>query len=307
MPIPLIIDTDMGVDDAVAVALANSAAELDLVGLVSVGGNVDLEQATRNIRRLLGGLKIVKKPVLARGLDQDRPGLEDATDVFSEDGFAGIDLPEAKGLKFADYGSLYEKLIDKYGDALAIVAVGPLTNLAALHRQRPELLAKVGRIVVMGGAVWCPGNITPHAEFNFYRDPQAVADLVGAGLPITVVPLDVTTQIALDESHMAHLSRSGTAAGDVLARMLEASLGRPHHEQRFVVHDALAVGFLLWPQLFGRARMALEIAVDGEKAGQSRPQVSKDKARQLHVVISANPVDFLENMLETLCQEHFVV
>jgi purine nucleosidase len=137
----------------------------------------------------------------------------------------------------------------------------------------------------MGGAVWCKGNVTPHAEFNFYRDPGAAAAVLAAGLPVTVVPLDVTRQVALDESHVAQLSRAGTRAGDLLAEMIRFPLeaeGDAAHGS-FLVHDALALGAVIWPPLFMRAQMALEVVVAGEQAGRSKPLVAKDKSRQIGV------------------------
>ncbi|UCD28728.1 MAG: nucleoside hydrolase [Planctomycetota bacterium] len=177
MPIPVLIDTDMGVDDAVAVTLALCADNIELVGVVSVGGNVSLDQATDNIGRLLAGLQIKNPPPVARGLDQDRNNLPHATHVFGQDGLGEIDLSKPKNFKPGKYLKLYEQLIDKHGKSLVIVAIGPLTNLAAILREKPGLLERAGKIILMGGAVWCPGNVTQFAEFNFYRDPEAASAL----------------------------------------------------------------------------------------------------------------------------------
>lgn len=309
MPTPVLIDTDMGVDDAVAVTLALSTDAVQLVGLASVGGNVPLDQATKNIVRLLSGLGISSWPKIARGLDQADAGLDHAMHVHGPDGLGGVDLPVPKEFAPGDYVELYEELIAAHGEALAIVAIGPLTNLAALLKERPGLLEKVGRIVIMGGAVWCGGNITPHAEFNFYRDPAAAAAVLGSGLPITVVSLDVTNQVAMDESHLARLSRSNTRSGDLLARMIRFPMSQPvdGKEGTFLVHDALAVGTLLWPELFLRSKMALEVLAEGKEAGRSRPMIAKDKRKQVSVVISVSVGDFLENLLDQLCHERFVV
>lgn len=157
MAIPVLIDTDMGIDDAVAIALALAAVELDVVGLVSVGGNVALEQATRNIGRLLSGLGLTKWPAVGRGLDQDGQ-LSDAAHVFNADGLGGVDLVEPADFAPEDYRTVYERAIRTHGEALCIVAIGPLTNLAAVMREMPEVLARVGRIIVMGGRRMVPGE-----------------------------------------------------------------------------------------------------------------------------------------------------
>jgi len=309
MPTPLLIDTDTGIDDAVAIALALNSRETEVVGLVSVGGNVDIDQATGNVTRLLRAFQPPDVPAVARGLDQVRPDLKRATHVFGADGLGELGLAAAPGLAPGEFLDLYEQVTTQYPAEVVIVAVGPLTNLAAVLQERHEVLSKAARIIVMGGAIWCPGNVTPHAEFNFYRDPEAAAAVLSSGLPITVVPLDVTRQVGIDESHLAHLSRSGGRTGELLARMIRWPLehGSEAASGKFLVHDALALGVLFWPQLFMQARMGLEVVASGPQAGRCRPAVAKDKLRQLGVVISVNVVDFLENLLEELCHERFVV
>lgn len=309
MSTPVLIDTDMGVDDAIAIALALSSRELEVVGIASVGGNVNLEQATVNIGRVLAALGAAERPGIGRGLDQS-PDLADATHVHGDDGLGKVDLPAAEGLDVGEYIQLYETLIDQHAEKLTIIAIGPLTNLAALLHQRPGLLNRAGRIVIMGGAIWCKGNITPHAEFNFYRDPSAAAAVLGAGLPVSLIALDVTQQVILDESHLARLACSGNRVAEQLARMIRFPMSSPMIDDgagRFAVHDALTVGTLLWPQLFLRSKMGIEMVLDGPQAGRSKPMLAKDKSRQVSVVISVNADDFLENMLERLCQQEFVV
>jgi purine nucleosidase len=309
MATPVLIDTDMGVDDAVALTLALRSTAIDLVGIASVEGNVPLAQATANVGRLLSGLGLQKWPPVAQGLAQTAPGLEHAAHVHGSDGMGNLDLPTPEAFAPIGYVELYEQLINDHGKSLAILAIGPLTNLAALVRQRPDLLARAGQVVVMGGAVWCPGNVTKDAEFNFYRDPEAAATVLSAGLPVTVVPLDVTRQVQMDESHVAHLSRSRSRTAELLARMIRFPIEQSIDGGRgtFLVHDALALGVLIWPSLFMKARMGLEVTVSGKQAGHVRPTVGKDKSRQIGVVISVNVGDFLDNLLEQLCQERFVV
>lgn len=309
MAIPLLIDTDMGVDDAVAVVMALSTDVLELVGVSSVAGNVPLDQATDNIGRLIGTLGTRRVPRIGRGLDQTDANRRDATDVHGADGLGGVDLPVPDDFAPGGFLDLYEQLIDTHGRDLAIVAIGPLTNLAAVLEERPGLLERAGRIVVMGGAIWCPGNVTPNAEFNFYRDPGAAARVMASGLPLTVVPLDVTRQVAIDESHAAHLMRSGTRGGEILAPMIRYPMERENDAPpgTLLIHDALAVGVLIWPEMFIRSKMGLDIVTAGKQAGRCKPRVEKDPARKIGVVISVNALDFLESMMELLCHERFVV
>ncbi len=308
MAIPILIDTDMGVDDAVAVTLAFYSDGVEVVGLVSVEGNVSLDQATANIGRLLAGLQRTPWPAIGRGLAQPGQGPR-AHHVHGPDGLGGIALPTPADFKTQDYLTVYRQAIEQYGSSLVILAIGPLTNLSTLLKQDPKLLAKVGRIVVMGGAVWYKGNVTPHAEFNFHRDPAAAAAVLSSGLPITVVPLDVTRQVAIDESHVAHLRRGRTPGGALLADMIHFPLEQKidEHVGKFMIHDATALGVILWPKLFMRAAVALEVATSGPKAGQCKPLVGKTGKPTTSVVISVQAADLLENLLEHLCREEFVV
>jgi purine nucleosidase len=310
MPTPLLIDTDMGIDDAVAVTLALSSDQIALVGMASVGGNVPLAQATLNMSRLLSALRPPHVPPLAEGLDRETPELLRAHHVFGHDGFGELELDASMTGTPGSYVELYERALREHEGKLVILAIGPLTNLAALLRDRPGLLEKAARIIIMGGAVWCMGNVTPQAEFNFYRDPESAAAVLSSGLPITVVPLDVTRQVAMDDSHEAELARSGTRSGELLARMLRFPMERKADGLggRFLVHDALALGVLLWPELFMQSKMALQIVTTGKEAGRSKPAMARDKQhKQLGVVISVNVDDFLENLIEQLCHQKFVV
>jgi purine nucleosidase len=273
-----------------------------------VGGNVALDQATINMPRLLNAFRTGKQPPMARGLDQPAQ-LKNAADVHGDDGLGHVDLPAPDDFEPGEVIPLYERAIAEHGHSLAIVAIGPLTNLAYLLRERPDLLERAGRILVMGGAIWCKGNITLHAEFNFYRDPAAARDLLVSGLPITVVSLDVTNQVVIDESHVARMSRSSSRIGVQLAQLLRWPMSQPSDDGagRFLVHDPLTIGTLIWPQLFLQSKMGLDITTSGPQAGKSKPMLAKDKKRQVSVVISVNAADFLENLLERLCNVSFVV
>jgi inosine-uridine nucleoside N-ribohydrolase len=298
----------MGVDDAIALTLALYSDEVDVAGIVSVEGNVPLDQSTANIGRLLAGLEWSPWPTVGRGLSQTGKKPR-AHHVHGPDGLGGITLPSPPDFRCQDYLSVYEESIDKHGSDLVILAIGPLTNLAGVLKKKPKLLSRAGRIVVMGGAVWHQGNITSHAEFNFHRDASAVAAVLGSGLAVTVVPLDVTRQVALDESHVAHLRRGRTRAGAILADMIRFPLEQEIDDGKgkFLVHDATALGVILWPKLFMRAAVALDVATTGPHEGQCKPVSPKSGKPATSVVISVQATDLLENLLELLCHEKFVV
>ncbi len=309
MALPVLLDTDMGVDDAIALTLALCAESLDVVGIASVGGNVSARQAVENVGRCLGALQPARMPPVTCGLDQTETGMPDATALFGADGLGNINLPVAAGWTYAEGLSLYGRLAAGHGGQLVIVAIGPLTNLAAVLADEPQVLARAGRIVIMGGAVFCPGNITPKAEFNIYRDCHAAARVLGSGLPITLIPLDVTRKVILDESHRARLAASGARGAQMLAAMMEHPMaqgidGPPGQLQ---IHDALAVGVLLWPELFLQTQMAVTVTLDGADRGRTAPAVGRGTLPRISVVLSVQVAEFVENLLEVLCSEEFFV
>lgn len=300
--IPVLIDTDMGVDDAVAIALALLSRELDVRALVSVGGNVDLDQATRNIGRQLAAMRPATLPMVGRGLDQQGSGLTDARHVFGADGLGECGLPDSDSVEVRDLDDVYGEFLAA-GDELTIVAIGPLTNVAHALARFPDAMRRVRRLVIMGGALWCKGNVGA-AEFNIHRDPAAAAAVFASGLPISVVPLDATRFVTFDESHLAHLAASETRAGEFLARVMAYPMRHSTEAGpgRFVIHDALAVGACIWPELFVRTRLAIDVVTAGAEAGRTRPRLAPGGGG-VDAISGVNATDFLENLLERLCQQ----
>jgi inosine-uridine nucleoside N-ribohydrolase len=309
MAVPLLIDTDLGIDDAVAVALALASDALDVRGIVGVGGNVAVDQVQTNVSRLLTALAPPRAPVVGRGLDPAPTGAFDRRALFGSDGLGECEWPAGDSVASRDFRDVYQACIEEGGGELTILATGPLTNLAAMAAESPELMHRVKRIYFSGGAVWAPGNVRGLAEFNLYRDPSAAAKVLSSGLPITVAPLDVAYLVCLDESHVAHLAASGYRTGQVLARILhhavdgdaDPGVGKAH------VQDAIAAGAILWPDLFLKTRMRLEVVTAGPEAGKCRPQLGGDSAQRVDLLTAVNAVDLLENLLESLCHEAFVV
>ena len=308
MGYPVLIDTDMGVDDALALLLAYSAPDLDIEAICAVGGNVDVQQAYRNVWRVLGRLRPPTYPVVVRGLDQ--PGdLIDARDVYGQDGLGEIDLPAITPEPSSELIDTYERMIKAFGEDMAIVTLGPLTNLAEVNRERPGLLERVGRLVVMGGAIWTKGNMLDgELEFNFYRDPAAAAEILALDLPIRIVPLDVTRQFHLDESHLARLSKSIRPEANFLAEMLSFPMAHSNESPpgTCLIHDALAISTILWPELFLETEMRVDVQMDGPSPGKTVPALADSGRRPHRVVISVEGADYLERFLGALCQETFV-
>lgn len=304
---PLLIDTDMGLDDAVALTLALSEPTLDVCAIVATGGNIPLEQAVINIGRLLHATGMTDFPTVGRGLDQDEAQLERAHHVHGDDGFGGVDMPPAPDLSVRPWRDAYRHAVRHTGGKLQVVAVGPLTTLAAALDE-PDIRGGITHLHIMGGAVRRPGNVTPHAEFNFYRDPAAAKKVLAAGIPVTLTPLDVTERVHVDESHVAHLAASGSRPAAVLARILAAALERSLGDGGYIVlHDAVSVARLIWPDLFKRMHARLEITTAGAQAGRSRPVIGGTPSEQAEILMGIDADELLEGMWEVLCHERFIV
>ncbi len=212
---PLLIDTDMGVDDAVALSLALASDELRLAGIVSVGGNVSLSQATDNVGRLLHALRPADLPAVSSGLDQADSSLSDASHVFGEDGLGNTQLPLPSDWKPPTGLDLYGKLVEKHRGELIVVAIGPLTNLAALLAKHPDWLRSVSRIVIMGGAAFGP---IPGVHAVDHALGREVADQRPRD-PQAAIRRRESQQQEHDRRKMANPGRLG---GTVIARSVRA-------------------------------------------------------------------------------------
>lgn len=268
----IVVDTDPGQDDAVALLLAfASPAELGLAAITTVAGNVPLALTTANALRIreLAGREDV--PVHAGA---DRPlifPLSTAEFVCGPDGLAGAGLPPARGK--AAPGHAVEALVAILRAApdasVTLCPLGPLTNLALAFRLAPDVLPKVKRIVLMGGAL-ALGNITPAAEFNIHVDPHAAAIVFGCGRPIVMFGLGVTHQAVASHAQIARLPAFGNAAGKAVHGMLTrprpGGLGTAGHP----MHDPCVIAFLLWPELFAGRDCFVEVETgDGALRGRT--------------------------------------
>ncbi len=264
----IIIDTDPGQDDAVAILLALASPELQVLGIVAVAGNVPLALTEVNARKVveLSGRTDVR--VFAgcdRPLSRD---LVTAEHVHGKTGLDGIELPDPTVPLQAQDGVdfIVETLRAHDAGTVTLVPIGPLTNIAEAFRRAPDIIGRVQQIVLMGGAYFEVGNITPAAEFNIYVDPEAAAEVFASGVPLVVMPLDVTHKALTDrvwiEAMRALPGRCGPAVAgwtDFFERFDTAkygSLGAP-------LHDPCTIAWLLHPDLFEGRRINVEIEVEG--------------------------------------------
>ncbi|KOX16244.1 nucleoside hydrolase [Saccharothrix sp. NRRL B-16348] len=261
---PLIIDTDPGVDDAFAIALAAASPEVDLIGVTTVFGNVSLENTTRNALRLLTLLGRDDVPVgvgASRPLIHPHPHLSSA---HGEDGLSGYadTLPEAtRGPDARDAVTLLRDLLDQAERPVTIVPIGPLTNIALLLAAHPNLKPKIGRLVVMGGGVH-GGNVTATAEFNVWSDPEAARRvLVEEDVPTTLVPMDLTRRCAVSAEWLDALAKTS----DVAATLVGLTPAYLETYRRFLgwdgmaVHDAVAVAEAVRPGILSGTPFPVDV------------------------------------------------
>ena len=269
----LIIDTDPGIDDAMAIAAACAAPELDLVALTTVFGNHRIDVTTGNAQRVLDYLGHADIPVLqGASLPLLRPLSEPATFVHGDDGLGDLDLP-SPSVPHRDDRSAAHHIVEAALDApgsLTVAAIGPLTNLALALRLEPRLVDAIDHLVVMGGAVFVPGNVTPCAEANIWNDPEAAEIVFGSGLPITMIGLDVTHQILASDGWLDRLAKCETPAAQLVCRTAPTYL-RFHQEvdgtRGMYCHDVATIAYLLRPDLFETRPMPVRVVCDGFAAG----------------------------------------
>jgi pyrimidine-specific ribonucleoside hydrolase len=272
-PLPVIVDSDPGLDDALAIALAVARPELNLLAVTSVGGNADVHHCTENALRLLH-LYGADEVVVAEGAIGPLSGpLERATEVHGESGLGSSILPVAPR-KAEPQGAvaLMAQLIDASPDPVALVPIGPLTNIALLIRSYPHVAPKIAHVCLMGGSVG-EGNSSASAEFNIYADPTAAEIVFNSGLSITMIGLDVTHHAILDRSILKRLAALPGASARIAAELLQFSFERSAawgQGEKMAIHDAVAVLHLAIPDLVGVARYHVSIdATSGPARGRT--------------------------------------
>ena len=265
----IIIDTDPGQDDAVAILLALASPELNVLGITAVAGNVPLDLTTRNICKILELADRADIPVYAGAPAPLQRKLVTAEHVHGSTGLDGPSLPEpCVGLSEGQAADFIVRTVrGQPAGSVTLCALGPLTNLALALRSAPDIAPRIREIVLMGGGCFEGGNITPAAEFNMYVDPHAASLVLASGVPIVMMPLDVTHQVLTTRARVAALRAIGTRCAAAVADMLSFS-------ERFDVekygtdggplHDPCVVAYLLLPGLFSGRLINVEVETTSE-------------------------------------------
>jgi purine nucleosidase len=262
MPLPIIIDTDPGQDDAVAILLALASPEFDVLGVTAVAGNVPLALTEVNARKIceLAGRTDIKVYAGA-----DRPlerALVTAEHVHGRTGLDGPDLPAPKMplQKQHAVDFIVETVMARGGVTLCVL--GPMTNVALALRNEPRIAPRIKQIVAMGGGFFEGGNVTVAAEFNIYVDPQAAREVFASGIPITLIPLDCTHQALTTKARVEKFRKMPNRVGPAVAELLD--FFERFDEQKYgtdggPLHDPCVMAWLLKPELFTSRLVNVEV------------------------------------------------
>lgn len=265
----VIIDVDPGVDDAMALCWALFNPGLDVQAVTAVGGNVAPAQATRNVQAIIEALDPPRWPRLGAASEPEpNVGLPpEGRGLYGPDGLGGVELPVAERQHVLPSEKVICDLVRAAPDAITIIALGPLTNIARAFQRDPELASQVGRLVMAGGSVSAKGNFTPAAEFNIFCDPPAARSVFLSATTKTLIPLDVTNQVNLSFDLYNQLPDETTRVGGFLRKILPAAFRG--YRRRFGlegihVHDTVALMAVMYPELFVTQEMAGDVETLGE-------------------------------------------
>jgi inosine-uridine nucleoside N-ribohydrolase len=289
-PRPVIVDTDPGLDDALAILFALASPELEVRGLTTVAGNLGLEVTTRNALRILHLAGRDDIPVVAGA---DKPLRREAisvADVHGNDGLGGVHLrAPRRGASENAVAWMAGQLEAAPEGAIEILALGPLTNVARLMDQNPTAARRIARIIAMGGAVREPGNRTQRTEFNMACDPEAAEAVFASRVPVVLIPLNVTRRIRADLAWAQRLAQTGRPVAQACAAFVEAyfthTLDLSAARESRPLHDPCVMLFSVAPWLFRNEWLRLTVETQGEEAGWTRED---DLGHELEVALTVD-------------------
>lgn len=315
----IIIDTDPGVDDAVALFMAMADADTDILGITAVNGNVPVEQGEYNARRICNfawhsGIKVFK------GCDRPlKRSVVNAEWVHGKDGLAGLDFgePTYKGESTPAVDFIIDTIMKSTEREVSIIAIGPLTNIATAFLKEPKIISRIRELVVMAGA-FCEdgprGNSTPYAEFNVYADPHAAEIVFDLGQRITVIPMEVGQQAYADEAYLEHLrdlnSRCAAKSADLLEET--AKVLAPHRqkmsedglapENGTSLYDPCAIACFLRPALFSGRYGTVQVNTDAKSEQFGMTTFEQGSKRNCLVTYKVDKNPFLQMVADHLAK-----
>ena len=265
----IIIDTDPGQDDAVAILLALASSEIDVLGIVAVAGNVPLALTEKNARKIC---ELAGRPDIKVYPGAIRPMVRSLVTAEEVHGKTGLDGPvltdptmPLQSQHAVDY--LVETLMSNPAGTITLCTLGPLTNVGLALVREPRIASRIKQIVAMGGGYFEQGNVTPSAEFNIYVDPHAARLVFESGIPITLLPLDVTHKALTTKARLKLFEEMPTRTGGATAQMLNFFERYDVHKYGFdggPLHDPCVIAWLLRPDLFSGREVNVSIECESE-------------------------------------------
>lgn len=276
-PYKILYDTDPGIDDAMALLLALSSPEIEIIGVTTVFGNTHVEATTRNALNLLNFAGRPDIPV-AKGAGQPMalPRGKTGEFVHGDDGMGNLGWNDVHNLEQKPLDKhaaqfIVETIMSNPGE-ITLVAVGPMTNVGLALQLEPRIAQAARNVVIMGGSVLAPGNVSPTAEANIHNDPHAAALLFNAPWDVTVAGLDVTSAVRMDESFFGDLRNSGNRFGQFIGQIIPFYQqfhreGYGYENGEVDTHDPSAIAYLIDPTLFEGHRWSVVVPTDGPAVG----------------------------------------
>ena len=263
----IIIDCDPGIDDAAALCMALFAPALDVVAVTAVEGNVTHDLANANVQTIIEQLDPPKIPRIGMATPNESIGYRPATHIHGNDGLGDAGLNSVAHHQSHPSEKIILDELRSHPGEISILCLGPLTNVARVLKRDPEICNSIREVIMMGGSVSAGGNITPTAEFNMYCDPDSAAEVFRSDVPKALVPLDVTQRIGFTLDFLDNLPGEWDRRGALLRKILPCLYRSYHHElgqESINLHDAVAVLWVLMPNLFESTVMAGKVETAGE-------------------------------------------
>jgi purine nucleosidase/pyrimidine-specific ribonucleoside hydrolase len=263
-PMRVIIDTDPGLDDAVAILHALAVPRFRVEAVTAVAGNIGLATTTRNVGGLLAVMGQGGTPYAAGAAGPLAGDGRSEIAIHGADGLGGVPLPPALAPPDGRSATalLAAHLLAAPAGSLQVLALGPLTNLALLARDAPEAYGRIGRIIAMGGTIDEPGNAGPFAEFNMAADPLAARMVLAAGVPVTLIPLDVTRKLRATPADLDRLAAFGTPPATLAADLIRAYFAGHAQRSSRPLHDPCVMLMADAPALFGTEHLCIAVDCD---------------------------------------------
>lgn len=302
MKTPIIIDTDPGIDDVIAITAALFAEELDVKLITTVGGNVGIENTTNNAVNLVNFLG--KDTPVAKGADQPLLNkLVSAAKVHGESGVGGYQFESNENSTLLTDKHAVEELRDAIlhsNEPITLVPIGPLTNIALLFKMYPEVKSNIKEIVLMGGAVK-GGNRTPVAEFNMFVDPHAAKIVFDENVKIVMCGLDVTLKTRISTEDVKEIAGYGKV-GEMVSQLLSYYDSPSSTETEISIHDLCTVIYLTRPELFGLKQATVNVVTEGEASGCTLTHFNEEG--HVHVVLDVDVEAFRREFIATFKKVH---